>query len=520
MVEYLKLLTTEDYRKLTNDDLKELRKLIPELKETICDPKEWLKNNIGVIEDSSAIEIIKDKVFAGQITIKLYKVNTIISREDIIKKLKSKEFKYNKIEKSNEEKISIYSTFYIEENKYLIRLRYDNGERTAYGHKFEDIRYIDVLYHVDEKVLEVRSDINKAKKIINFLNKKLNIGTIEGIRVLRKHKNIENFAAGINGHFKKMNSNTALEANELNSKDIIALGELVLAIDDFLLNDDITTFIEKLEVLKFSNKLTFTQAFLAGCNQIGISVSNNQNGDLRNQGLYKVLSKYLSNENGYISFASSKDSNEVTIRLSTKLDTNTIQFVSSATEKEIDIIIRNIVEDIRSKIIDISEVNELSNEIQKYIENPEIRAIRPEYLVENFNLEEDTVIGILEGYIKNGYLSEEFELINPNNCEVLKEFSSLNEIREDIDFIIDKVDSDYKLIDNNKSFVEEYEEFINIKYVIVNHEIKKSQIKFAETIAKQLELQLNNNSNKNLEEKKSKKKIFNGMKAKLIASIF
>lgn len=65
MVEYLKLLTTEDYRKLTNDDLKELRKLIPELKETICDPKEWLKNNIGVIEDSSAIEIIKDKVFAG-----------------------------------------------------------------------------------------------------------------------------------------------------------------------------------------------------------------------------------------------------------------------------------------------------------------------------------------------------------------------------------------------------------------------------------------------------------------------
>lgn len=520
MVEYLKLLTDEDYKKLINNDLGELKKLIPELKETIYDERTWLKNNIEEIEDVKAIEIIKNKVFAGQITIKLYKVNTIISRDEIIKRLESDEFKFNKVEILAEEKISIYSTLYIDENKYLIRLRYDNGERSSYGHKFPDVRYINVFYHVNEKVLEVRSDISKSKRIIDFLNKKLNIGVIQGMRVLRKHKSIEDFAAAIDGHFNKISSNTALEIGELEEEDIVSLGNLVLAIDDFLSNSDVTTFIEKLEMLKFNTKLTFTQAFLAGCNQIGISVSNQLKGDLRNQGLYKVLSKHLSNENGYISFSSNADSKEVTIRLSTKINTNTVQFVSSVTENEISIIVKNIIEGIRSNVIDADEIKELSTEVQQYIQNPQIKAIRPEFLIENFKLEEDTVIGILEGYVNEGYISMKLELTGKENSAVSREYNSIVEMRSDIEFIVDEIDSDYKFIDDDEYFLEEYEDFINVKYNIVKRDAIKSDEDAVEVISKQIELQMKNNIKKEIEKESPKKKLnlFDSMKARLATS--
>jgi len=56
----------------------------------------------------------------------------------------------------------------LDADTYIIRLKYNNGLRTAYGHKLLDIKYIDVLYHVNEKVLEVRTDLKKSKKIIEY----------------------------------------------------------------------------------------------------------------------------------------------------------------------------------------------------------------------------------------------------------------------------------------------------------------------------------------------------------------
>lgn len=515
---YLKLLTANDYNKLTNDDLKSLRKLIPELKDDTCDPREWLRENIEDIGNIKAVEMIKNKVFAGQITIKLYKVNLIVSNEEIIKKLMNEDFKFNKIDyDGDDEKISIYSTFMLEEDKYIIRLKYNNGLRTAYGHKFQDIRFIDVLYHFNEKVLEVRTDITKAKKIVEYLGRKLNIGTIEGIRVLRKHKTIEAFSVAINGHFKKMSSNMALEIGQLNDSDIIALGELVLSLDEFLLNNDKDIFIEKIESLKFSNKLTFTQAFLAGCSQIGLSVPNKLDSDLKNQALYKTLSKYLSNENGYITFPSEDKLNEVTIRLSSKINTNTVQFVSSATENEIKIIVSNIIEDIRTKNIDILEIEQLSEEIQRYFKNTEIKSIRPEYLIENFNLEEDTVIGILNGYIKNGYISEKFEVINSESLDVVNEFNSIDEIRNDVDLIVNNVDSDYEIIHNNDCFIEEYGEFINVKYNIINRRLKQEKDANKVIISKELEAQLNKSMTNIGENKKITKEV--GIKKSILKKV-
>lgn len=507
----LNLLTYNDYSKLTNDDLKNIRKLLPELKDVSGDQREWLKNNIEIIKNIDVIKIIKSKVFAGQVTVKLYKLNLKTSNDEIIKKLRSNRFKFNKIqrESADKEQISIYSTLMLNNNTYLLRLQYNNGLRKVYGQKIQDIRDIDVLYHVNEKVLEVRTDIKKSAKIKVFLERKLSIMPISGIRILRNYRTIEKFSDSINGHFKKMSSNTALGISELDNDDIIALGELVFSLDEFLLTNNIETFIEKIENLKFSNKLTFTQAFLAGCSQIGLSVSDDLGSDLKNQGLYKTLSKYLSNEDGYITFKNNDNSNEVTIRLSTKLDTNTIQFVSSATESEIKMIVDKVIGDLGEQCIEYSEIEQLSKEIEEYLSNSKIKNIRPEYLVENFNLPQDAVLGILKSYMVKGNISESFELLDNQSLEIIKEFNSIDEMRMDTNLIIDKIDPDYKVIGNNEAFIEEYSDFINVKYIINKHKVKEDREINRKIISEEIELELNNNSENNSEKKVKKDRILN-----------
>ncbi len=207
-----------------------------------------------------------------------------------------------------------------------------------------------------------------------------------------------------------------------------SLTTLVEALDVYLINKDLNLLIEKLELIKFNTEnLTFTQIFLAGCSQIGISVSQLE-GDLCKQGIYKVFGKYLSNDNGYICFKLKEGYDMATIRLSTGLDRNTVQFVSSVDEEEINLIVTNIVSDIKQYDYDFEKIRNTSVEIEAYLSNKSVKSIRPEYLVDKFKLSEESTISILERYVDKGALIRKFEAICPNDNNILIEENDYKEI--------------------------------------------------------------------------------------------
>lgn len=464
---YFKSLRFQDFRKLTNEDLKKIKEFLPEIKE-VDDKKLWLyENREALIKNEEVTKIISNKVFAGKVTIKLYKINDNIDKEKVIEILEGDSFNYNKCNLNSNDAISIYSTLKIQEGKYVIRVMYRNGTRYDDNQdgKIPDIKYIDVVLDIETGIIEVRTEINKAKKIIEYIKGKLSMRNVDGIRVLSKYNNIEEFAKAINGNFKKIFSNTSIQIDELNSNDVLALGELVLALDDYLINKDTDNFVEKLETIKFETEgITFTQTFLAGCNQIGISVSNKENKDLSNQGLYKILNKHLSNDNGYISFKLKDGDKDSTIRLSTGINKNTVQFISSVNEEEIEMILSNIITLESSAGLDTDEVIALSKDIVEFIENKNTNAIRIEHLVNNFNLSESTVIDILEGYVKKEMLERKFEVVCEKDASVLLEINDINNIKETLTLECPVCEESYT-IDYSKMMLEENMDIINLVYV-------------------------------------------------------
>ncbi|MGL5754963.1 MAG: hypothetical protein ACRCYC_06515 [Paraclostridium sp.] len=472
-MDYHKHLRKDDFNNLTNADLKKLEKEMEELKEFTGDKREWISNNIELLQDNQiANNIISEKVLAGQTTIKLFKIKLINSNEETIKNLESNIFNFNKISiDDSDESTSIYSTLKIKENTYLIRLRCYLGVKKYRGAEFTDTRFIDVVYHIDKNIVEVRSDYKMALKIIKFLEVNLHF-TSEEIKILSKHKDIELFAKSINGTFKKISSNTAVDISELTKEDSVALGELVVALDNYLIDKDEITFLENIKSISFANdNLTFTYAFLAGCKQIGISVSNDNDMDVLNQGVYKVFNKYLSSDNGYILIK--KGNEEYTIKVSTK--SNTVRFVSSVSEDIISLVIDNIINDNNRESLSKDNMDKLSEEIQEFINGDLIESFRPERLVERFSLNESTVKGIVNKYIEEGIISEKIEIISPDTGIVVKEFDNVEEIKENKDLIFDTYK--IKLEDLNGDITDllygEISEYAFLKYSINKTKIKE-----------------------------------------------
>ena len=332
-------------------------------------------------------------------TMKLFRVKYLQSFESTKKVLESKLFNYNNINYDNKGKsMFIYSTLYIRKNTYLIRIKCSLGKRTYLGNEVDAVKFVDAIYHTDKNIIEVRSDHKTSSKIIKLLETQLFLSS-EVVNILEKHKNIEEFSKSINGRFKKISSNTSIDISELNEEDSIALGNMVIALDEYLIDKDENTFLEKIKEITFENdKLTFSYAFLAGCKQIGITVSDDSNVDVLNQGLYKVLNKHLSSDNGYILL--SEDNEEYTIKVSTK--TNTIRFISSVKESVVNLVIDNMISN-NNDSLDIEDAKGLANEIESFISSKAIKSFRPEGFIEKFRLSNEVVSQILNKYIEKEF---------------------------------------------------------------------------------------------------------------------
>lgn len=474
---YCKYLREDDFYNLTNADIKSLEKELESLKDFKGDKRKWLFDNKESLDDNQSVkEIISQKILAGQKTIKLFKIKLIKSKNDTIKELKSEKFNFNKVVIDESDKgTSIYSTLQIKENIYLIRLRRNMGVKKYQGTEFNSIKFVDVFYYVDKDIVEVRSDYNMAKRIINYLGINLHFSHKE-IKILSKHKDLELFAKSINGTFKKLYSNTAVDISEISEEDSIALGELVVALDKYVIDKDEITFLDNIKSINFNNeKLTFSYAFLAGCKQIGISVSNDSDMDVLNQGLYTVLNKHLSSDNGYIVMKNGNE--EYTIKVSTK--SNTVRFVSSVSEKIISSVVDNVIDDEiinDNKIaLDPLAIDGLAKEIEEFIYGEIVNEFRVEKLVERFGLNEKTVQGILNKYIKDGYIQQRIELISPETGIVIKELNDISEIKENKGLIFETyklspVDIDGDLIEE---FSEVFGEYIYLKYSVNEEKIKE-----------------------------------------------
>ena len=425
---------------------------------------------------------------------KLFRIKLIRTFEDTKKVLESQLFNFNNINYDGKGKdIFVYSTLYIRENTYLIRIKCNLGTRTYLGAEVNAVKFVDVIYHTNRNIIEVRSDHRTSSKIIKLLETQLCFSS-EVVRILEKHKNIEAFAKSINGTFKKISSNTSMDISELSEEDSIALGNMVIALDEYLIDKDECTFLEKIKNITFENdKLTFSYAFLAGCKQIGITVSNDSDVDVLDQGLYKVLNKHLSSDNGYILLKI--DSEEYTIKVSTK--SNTIRFISSVKESVVNLVRDNIISDTKDSLTK-EDIDSLSNEIETYISSEIIKSFRAESLIEKFGLSSDVVLKILNKYLERELINETLEIVSPDSGIVIKELNSIDEINDFKDIIYDEYKLEFEESDKSivNTFIENCNEYIYYKYNINQDkvdEINECKTENKENISKILLEKLNDN---------------------------
>lgn len=394
----------EDLSRLIQRELMELEKFLPELKEN-KDKQSWLYENISEWKDNENVKkIIFQKIYAGQCSVRLYKVpKDTLSK--VILKLESNEFSFNTKTLNKGDSISILCTYRLSDDNYMIRLRCNNGIRRRVEVNYEEIVYSVVIFDIKHNVFQIRADNKLADKIKRFLQYKLDIVELEKVNVLQKYISIKDFASAINGTFNKVKANPSYVVGTLNEKDQRSLRDLITTIDNYMLDKNSDVLKSSLDLIEFDTNLTFSQLMLAGCRDIGLTTENI---DLSNQAIYNLIGEDIVHDYGSISVKTDGFAEQFTIKLSSD---GGINFQSSVDEHMISYIISYVlgVDDLQMKR-DESELKRLHQMVEGSLSNMDIKGIREEYLLRNFRLNEQIIKQELQTYIDSGDIITCYEL--------------------------------------------------------------------------------------------------------------
>lgn len=237
------------------------------------------------------------------------------------------------------------------ESEYFLRFMYKSGvSRHFHGARMELLPKSSVrTVYVNEATgcIEVRTDAKASGKFASSLARLINqeIFISQTDIMAPFGNNIERMADLIGGELVDATAKPELLLEEFTEDQANAIVKILSALDAFFEENDIDALQENLQAAKvlFGDELLtipFTALILTGLEKIGMGVRGR---DLRGLPLYDFLKPHLQHQGGFIQFEFPEDGivQKYTIRVGLK--TNSIYFMTPATE--------NVLAYVRERII-------------------------------------------------------------------------------------------------------------------------------------------------------------------------
>ncbi len=306
------------------------------------------------IEDSytiqdQALEPCKQKILCGRTSVTWYHLDSggdlSGTKELIINNLRFNPFKRIEIpiaENLQSQPVLISGSL-INESEYYLRFIYKSGmARHFYGnHMIMNPKSSTVTVYINENTgcIEVRSDPTTAKKVASSLAQLISqeISMAQTDIIAPFGHDVARMADALGGELIDASAKPELILEDFSQEQADAVVSILSVLDTYLVEDDAEKLREELSDAKsaFSEELLlvpFTALILNGLEKVGMGVSGR---DLRGLPLYDYLQPYLQHQGGFIQFRHNEDgvTSDYTIRVGLK--SNSIYFVTSATENVI-----------------------------------------------------------------------------------------------------------------------------------------------------------------------------------------
>uniref|UniRef100_UPI0039E9C939 hypothetical protein n=1 Tax=Clostridium perfringens TaxID=1502 RepID=UPI0039E9C939 len=338
-----KLYTQADFLNLTSDDISQLKTMLDLDVPEEVDDYEYLYENMNIIEENfDANKIISEKLLAGQVSVKWFKFeyDNEFTKDILKERLESVDLGYN-VEVRNRLELDIKNdivSIISNNNIYTIKIFISDGyKRVSNGvesRKEPIVKSVIVNIDIENNWIEIRANEEKCKKISKILESKLGFNKIDGIRILNKYNNINEFKNSlINGFYLKYKA-IPCEEIELTEEDGISIATIVKAIDEYFNDKDTSKLIDTLEELEYDTEgLSLNSILLAGIDNVGMKMRNDSERDVSEQSLYTLLKDNFIEDSSYIRFSIVPNSIQYTMQVG--INSNSIVFRSSVTEEVI-----------------------------------------------------------------------------------------------------------------------------------------------------------------------------------------
>lgn len=338
-----KLYTQADFLNLTSDDISQLKTMLNLDVPEEVDDYEYLYENMNIIEENfDANKIISEKLLAGQVSVKWFKFeyDNEFTKDILKERLESVDLGYN-VEVRNRLELDIKNdivSIISNNNIYTIKIFISDGyKRVSNGvesRKEPIVKSVIVNIDIENNWIEIRANEEKCKKISKILESKLGFNKIDGIRILNKYNNINEFKNSlINGFYLKYKA-IPCEEIELTEEDGISIATIVKAIDEYFNDKDTSKLIDTLEELEYDTEgLSLNSILLAGIDNVGMKMRNDSERDVSEQSLYTLLKDNFIEDSSYIRFSIVPNGIQYTMQVG--INSNSIVFRSSVTEEVI-----------------------------------------------------------------------------------------------------------------------------------------------------------------------------------------
>lgn len=268
--------------------------------------------NLKNIEKKNNIEsLISTMVFAGRVSCKWYKINSL-NFKDKIKSIFLEKYSEQQSTIKMPEKTSLKTTPEIiaiidNENEMIIRFTYKSSfKQDLYGDELTVTAvpaYSMLIINFDKNFIEYRGDSKKSldtleviKSLLEEKNYQINLTEIQ-------LSNIEEIADKIDGEL--IDASTTIDQTLLDDGKLEGISKVLSSLDEYFIDKDISELNNNLsEVYELfdgnigSDVAPFSSVILSGLDMVGLS----GNSELRNLPLYNYLKPNLTTHTGYIKF--------------------------------------------------------------------------------------------------------------------------------------------------------------------------------------------------------------------------
>ncbi len=206
-------------------------------------------------------------------------------------------------------------------------------------------KVVTVYMNEDSNCIEIRTEANSAKKFASTIAGMIEQHTAITPRniVDKDGKNIGAIADKLGGILTESTSKPETNIGDISGQETKNLIAIITAIDAYFLDDDIRSLEGNLQAAKQELDLAqgtlFTTMFLSGLEKVGLGGKS----DLRDHAFFNYLKPHVQQQGGYINFSIGEIpfAENCTIRVG--VTTNSIQFLTSATEKAVKYVRENVI---------------------------------------------------------------------------------------------------------------------------------------------------------------------------------